>query len=399
MSEFERNDMFEENDDYGADSYEGGASDKGKSGRGVKKPRKKTSGKKVEGKLTVAFVALALMFVTFVVLVVLENKMVNSGEKVQVVVATAEVPAGMELTQTNMPNYFAIEERNKEDLPVGVTVYNNGNPMIGKVTDRVIHAKEVITNECFHEGSFFEGVEDAVELSIDLGAIGQTVGGTLRPGDKVDIKAVIKIDKQSLFGSLEGADGLLDVDDEAGGLLDYENVDTIEPVEGEIVEEEPVVDENGNTISSKDAIMLSQNGMLNFATDVEVSFGITGDYVSQVIAEDITVVQVFNSGGETLSTVEAAGGNMVATVINVAVPANLVDAILIAQAEGTLTLSRVVGDEELVEDNTPVEGELPITPAPADGAATTTPADGTVEPTNAPATTDATPAPSEVPAQ
>lgn len=373
MSEFERNDMFEENDAYGTGSYESDMADAGK--KGNKKRNKRTRGKQVEGKLTVAFVAIALAFICFVVLIVLENKIVNAGEKVKVVVATAEVPAGIELTQTNMPNYFAIEERNKDDIPVGVTVYDNGNPMIGKITGRVIHAKEVITNECFYEKSFFADIEDAVELSIDVSAIGNAVGGTLRPGDKVDIKAVIKVGTQSLLTSMNGSEGLLDMGENTDELLDMGG--TIAPVEGEVVEEEP--DENIGTMNSKDAIELSQNGMLNFAIDTEVSFGITGEYVSQVIAEDIVVVEVFNSGGETLSAVEAAGGNMVATVINVAVPSYLVDAILIADAEGTLSLSRVHEEEvEVKEETVPATG----TGAPAEDMST-----------------EATPAPSEVPAQ
>lgn len=373
MNDFERNDMFEENDDYGTSSYESDMADVGK--RGNKKRAKRTSGKQVEGKLTVAFVAIALAVICLVVLIVLENKLVNAGEKVNVVVATAEVPAGIELNQTNMPNYFAIEERNKDDIPVGVTVYNNGTPMIGKITGRVIHAKEVITNECFYEKSFFADIEDAVELSIDVSAIGKAVGGTLRPGDKIDIKAVIKIGQQSLLAAMNGSEGLLDMGTDTDSLLDMGG--TIAPVEGEVVEEEPVA--NVGTMGSKDAIELSQDGMLSFATDAEVKYGITGEYVSQVIAEDVVVVEVFNSGGETLSAVESAGGNMVATVINVAVPSYLVDAILIADAEGTLTLSRVHEEEvEVKEEAVSTTG-------------TETPADGT--------TTEATPAPSEVPAQ
>ncbi len=352
MSEFERNDMFEENEDYGTGGYADDLAEADKPKK-KKKPVKRTSGKKVEGKLTVAFVALALMFITFVVLVVLENKMVNSGEKVNVVVAIAEVPEGIELTQANMPSYFGIEERNKEDIPLGVTTYANGTPMIGMITDRVIHTKEVITNECFYEKSFFDDIEDAVELSIDLGAIGQTVGGTLRPGDKVDIKAVIKVNKDSLIGNVEGEDSLVNIDGSSDELLD---TGVLTPVEGEVVEE----DAADSSIATDGVISIGQGGDVFLATDEELRFGITGDYVSQVIAEDVVVVAVFNSGGETLQAVEAAGGNMVATVVNVAVPSNLVDAILLAKAEGTLTLARVYEEEEAEEI------------APADGEATTT---------------------------
>lgn len=349
MSDFERSDMYE--DGYGDMSGMGGQPAK-------KKKAKKTKGKKVEGKLTIAFVALALMFITFVVLVILEDKLVNGAEKVSVVVATAEVPEGIELTMENMPGYFAIEERVKDDLPDGVNFYDNGNPLIGKVTGRVIHPKEVITNECFYEGSFFDGIEDAVELSIDLGAVGQTVGGVLRPGDRIDIKAVIKIDKDSILGDLDAeTNGTMfdELDEKKGQGDELINTDPIVPVEGEVYDE--LEYETASKMSSKDAITLGKDGMAKFAKDVEISFGITGEYVSQVIAENVVVVDVFNSGGENLQAVEAAGGNMIATVINVAVPSYLVDSILIAQAEGTVTLSRVeprteeeVTEEELVED-------------------------------------------------
>ena len=346
MSDFESS--YEE---FGGD-YEEGAG----GSEGTKKKKKKSKGKKpgekAGNKLTVAFIAIAAAFVVFVVLIMIESKLITEEETVPVVIAIAEVPEGLYLDEQNMPNYFAIEQRIVTEIPTGVTTYNNGTSMIGLITDRVIRVKEIVTSDCFYEENFYEGIEDPVEIAINLNGIGQTVGGILRAGDYVDIMAVIKVGKGDLM-NLPNDSSLLEPGD-TDGLLDVEITDGLG---GVVTEQQTPV----QSVEGQDgALIVGEDGMVEdegISDEFELAYGVTGDYASQMVAENVRVVRVFTSGGETTESVEAGGGQMIATVINVVVPRSMADAILIAQQEGTITLTRVedpfyVAPENVEEDVT-----------------------------------------------
>ena len=337
MSEFETN-GYEEELGEGYQETSGSGSDGKKKKKNVKRKKSQKTGEKAGSKLSLAMIAIAAAFIVFVVLIMIESKLVNEEETTPVVVAIAEVPEGLYLDETNMPNYFAIEYRAVAEVPEGVVTYSNGSGMIGLITDRTIRIKEIVTSDCFYEEDFYEGIEDPVELAINLNSIGQTVGGVLRAGDYVDIKAVIKVDKSSLLNGVEG--GLLDIEN-GEGLLDIETTEGLESV---VTEQdasqvtEPVKSQNSDTIVVGESGVMEDDGIMEGA---EISYGVTGDYISHSVAENVRVVRVFTSGGETTELVESNGGQMIATVINVVVPRYMADAILIAQEEGTITLTRV----------------------------------------------------------
>ena len=357
MSEFETN-GYEEELGEGYQETSGSGSDGKKKKKNVKRKKSQKTGEKAGSKLSLAMIAIAAAFIVFVVLIMIESKLVNEEETTPVVVAIAEVPEGLYLDETNMPNYFAIEYRAVAEVPEGVVTYSNGSGMIGLITDRTIRIKEIVTSDCFYEEDFYEGIEDPVELAINLNSIGQTVGGVLRAGDYVDIKAVIKVDKSSLLNGVEG--GLLDIEN-GEGLLDIETTEGLESV---VTEQdasqvtEPVKSQNSDTIVVGESGVMEDDGIMEGA---EISYGVTGDYISHSVAENVRVVRVFTSGGETTELVESNGGQMIATVINVVVPRYMADAILIAQEEGTITLTRVedpfYGKENVDETvNETVEG-------------------------------------------
>lgn len=308
---------------------------------------KKKKRQKKDRKLTIAMVAIITAFIVFIVLLVIQDRIVNEGVTKAVVVATKDIPAGTKLTQENMPNYMAVELWAVEQIPEGA--FTSGYGMVDKVTGRDIKAKELLTESCFYEESFFDEVQDPVEISIALGDLGRAVAGTLRAGDLVDIKTVIQVslDEENTEndGSVTNVDsvptvGMEDPEVPAEGEEDTESVESAENPTVEITSEE-------------EAVILDMAGNVLVNPNLNLTYGVTGEYAVQTIAENVRVVAVYTSGGEGTEQVEAAGGSMIATVINVVVPRSLQDSIYLAMAEGNIQLARVevkeLGSEEVME--------------------------------------------------
>lgn len=283
---------------------------------------KKIKTPKKDNKLALAMAAIILAFIVFIVLCVVQDRIVNQGITSPVVVAVSEVPRGTVLTQENMADYFAVEQRDAEELPSGIT-FPNGIPLVGKVTARDIHPMEIITDSCFITEDFYDDVEDPVEVSIQLGDIGQAVGGILRAGDIIDIKVIVQVEKE---------------ENPAADTAGMEQVTAISIPNLP----EPGIEE---TVLSDETIMLDGNGSVVMDEERNLTYGVTGEYASQTIAENVRITGVYTSGGEHSDVVEASGETMVATVINVVVPRSLQDAIYIAMEEGTIRLSKVISEE------------------------------------------------------
>lgn len=300
-----------------------------------KKKQKLKGTKKDKNQLVFAGVLLIVTLIGWMVMVMLEDRMINNQEMTQVVVAATEVPVGIELTTENMATYFVMEDRPANQIPESI-VYTDAMKMIGQITCRNIHAKEMVTSDCFVKNSIYDELEDGVELSLELGSLGQSVSGILRAGDLVDIMVVVEVeqDEWQLEENVEKFEG----DDI---MLPIESSDDLSVQQGMEPREDKMT---GEELLEGEAIVIGADGMVVGQNAEELTTGITGDYVADTVAENIRVTGVYNSGGEKTDVVEAAGGTMVATVINVHVPENLVEAILLAQEEGKITLVKV--DEE-----------------------------------------------------
>lgn len=305
----------------------------GKSKR-EKKVRKNRSAKK-DHRLTLAMVAILTAFIVFVVLVVIQDRIVNEGVTKNVVVAMKDIPAGTKLTQENMPNYLTVEARPEEQIPATGT-FSTGHSLINKVTDRDIQAREMITEECLYEVDFYSEVNDPVEISIAVGDLGRAVAGTLRAGDLVDIKTVIKLKMDADETATDGS--VTNVGEEPSVTLEEEGA------------------ENTETVTVHDeAVILDMFGNVLVDPNVNLTYGVTGEYAVQTIAENVRVVAVYTSGGEAAESVEASGGTMIATVINVVVPRTLQDRIYLAMAEGNIQLARIETEASPEENETVME--------------------------------------------
>lgn len=122
----------------------------------------------------------------FTVLLGVEVKQLEQYEKGSVVVAIADVADCKEITVDNLDEYFAVEERPLVDIPEAA--YLEVADLIGQYAQSGVDAGSIITKKMF--GELQSKQEDAVLLGVNMETMEQSVAGTLRAGDKIDIYTI-----------------------------------------------------------------------------------------------------------------------------------------------------------------------------------------------------------------
>jgi len=122
----------------------------------------------------------------FALLLGVEAKQLEQYEKGSVVVAIADVADCKEITVDNLDEYFAVEERPLVDIPEAA--YLEVADLIGQYAQGGVDAGSIITEKMF--GELQAKQKDAVLLGVNMEALEQSVAGTLRAGDVIDIYTV-----------------------------------------------------------------------------------------------------------------------------------------------------------------------------------------------------------------
>ena len=122
----------------------------------------------------------------FALLLGVEAKQLEQYEKGSVVVAIADVADCKEITEENLGMYFAVEERPLVDIPEAA--YLEVADLIGQYAQGGVDAGSIITEKMF--GELQAKQKDAVLLGVNMEALEQSVVGTLRAGDVIDIYTV-----------------------------------------------------------------------------------------------------------------------------------------------------------------------------------------------------------------
>lgn len=140
-------------------------------------------------------VALVMAVVVFIALLVLETGIVNKTAKVPVVVSKTDIPVGTDITEENIAQYLTVINYEEANLPAG---YIKGDEMKEKLSNSFV-ATEVVKNQVITDKTFItrdaltEKVaedadsEDLLEFSFAIDAVADSVAGTLRRGDVVNI--------------------------------------------------------------------------------------------------------------------------------------------------------------------------------------------------------------------
>jgi len=144
--------------------------------------------KKEKEKIWHILVCLLLAGMLFVFLLNVEKRQLENYEKGRVVVAIEDVADNTEITPENVTQYFALEERTLTDIPKAA--YTDMQALVGFFAEGGIDKGSMVTKRMF--GKLGTVSADMVFLSIDMEALDQSVAGTLRAGDRIDIYTVKK---------------------------------------------------------------------------------------------------------------------------------------------------------------------------------------------------------------
>ena len=149
--------------------------------------QKNMSNKEKQGKAWPVVLCLMLAVGIFALLLNVESKQLAQYEKGSVVVAIADVADCKEITPENLNELFAIEERPLSDIPSAA--YLELEQLVGQYAQSGIDAGSMITESML--GELSENYGNAVLLGVNMEALEQSVAGTLRAGDEIDIYTVM----------------------------------------------------------------------------------------------------------------------------------------------------------------------------------------------------------------
>lgn len=148
--------------------------------------QKNTTKKKGQGKVWPVVLCMLLASGVFVLLLNVETRKLSQYETGNVVVAVSDVTEAKEITEKNLAEYFVVEERPLSDIPEAA--YLSLDELVGQYVQNDIDAGSVITESML--GELQNSYGDAVLLGVNMEALSQSVAGTLRTGDVIDIYTV-----------------------------------------------------------------------------------------------------------------------------------------------------------------------------------------------------------------
>ena len=142
---------------------------------------------KKQGRAWPIILCLLLAAGIFLLLLNVETRQLAQYEKGSVVVAITDVADGKEITKENLAEYFALEERPVGDIPEAACL--KIEDLIGQYALGGIDAGSVVTKSML--GELQPSYGNVVLLGVNMEALAQSVAGTLRTGDVIDIYTVM----------------------------------------------------------------------------------------------------------------------------------------------------------------------------------------------------------------
>lgn len=188
-------------------------------------------------------ISLVIAVLLFIVLLLTEKSMLSDYDKITVVVAKQDIPEGIEITNENYNQYFTTCEVNKEVNSEGIVknitkkekvqndTTNKENKTIETcVLDGCITTTNIYKNEIIYEKDFvstndlLDGIEVPTEVTFSVNSIDAALGGSIRPGQLVDI-TVYSDKKEASFYILKNA-YIYKAMDESGKLISNDDTET-----------------------------------------------------------------------------------------------------------------------------------------------------------------------------
>lgn len=133
-----------------------------------------------------------IAFVLFIALTVIQSSILNKEQAITVYQVANDINAGTKITKDNFGDYFKTHDVQVSLIPDGYIT--DSSLIIGKFVNKNYKAKDVITVDGLtdSEALYNASIEHPVQVSFSLGSLGDSVSGTIREGDYVNIYGMHK---------------------------------------------------------------------------------------------------------------------------------------------------------------------------------------------------------------
>ena len=126
-------------------------------------------------------------FILFVALTIIQSSILNQETKVSVYQVKKDIHEGTKITEENFDSYLSTKDVQASLIPDGYIT--DSSLIIGKFVNRNYKAKDVITVDGLNdsESAYNSGIKSPVKLSFSVSNLSDSVSGTLREGDYINI--------------------------------------------------------------------------------------------------------------------------------------------------------------------------------------------------------------------
>lgn len=179
--------------------------------------QKKRKKKKNSGKSFVRLVVcLIISIFSFLVLTATQSYILKNKITETIVIASKDLTINTEITKDNIQTYF--KEIERDSTQVSSNNYKSLDDIPeGILNDNILKGEEILKKDIIDKQTCLEYLDndEVVEMSLKLSDIGNIVGGTIRPGDLVNISCINNVldEAELLFSKVY----VKNVFDSAGG--------------------------------------------------------------------------------------------------------------------------------------------------------------------------------------
>lgn len=126
-------------------------------------------------------------FILFIALTIIQSSILNQETKVTVYQVQKDVSSGTKITEDNFDEYFSTKAVQVSLIPDGYIT--DKSLILDKFVNRDYKARDVITVDGLNdsEGLYNSNIEHPAKFSFQVGSLSDSVAGTLREGDYINV--------------------------------------------------------------------------------------------------------------------------------------------------------------------------------------------------------------------
>lgn len=132
-------------------------------------------------------VSALVAIVLFIALTIIQSSILNQEQKLEAYQVIKDIKSGTKITEDNLDEYFRTIKVQTSLIPDGYIT--DPQLIIGKFVNRDYKAKDIVTTDGLKdsEALYNSKIKNPVEVSFSIGGLSDSVSGTIREGDYVNI--------------------------------------------------------------------------------------------------------------------------------------------------------------------------------------------------------------------